>query len=69
MLISQLVLCQEGGSRRGILGAHLWFLNEDMDNRVIVDIMDNVLLPQQRYPEVSVPISPLLTDMYPKQRN
>ena len=51
MLICQLEVCQEGGSRRGVLGRHLEFLTGDMDERVIPDVMNDVLLPQGTYPE------------------
>ena len=57
VLISQLEVCQEGGSRRGVLGGRWGFLTFDMEDRVIPDIMNDVFLPQERYPENFVPIS------------
>ena len=39
------------GSRKGVLGGSLGFLTRDMDDRVIPDVMSNVLLPQGRYAE------------------
>ena len=59
VLISQLEVCQEGGSRRGILGGHLGFLTRDMEDRVIPYVMNHVFLPQGRYPENFVLISQL----------
>ena len=50
MLISQLEVCQEGVSRRVVLGGHRGFLTGDMDERVI---------PQGRFPENCVLISQL----------
>ena len=44
VLISQLEVCQEVGSRRGVLGGHLWFLTRDMDERVIPEAMNDVIL-------------------------
>ena len=44
-------MCQDGGSRRGVLGGHLGFLAGIMDDRVIPDAMNDVLLPQGRYLE------------------
>ena len=48
-------MCQEGGVKKGVLG----FLIGDMENMVIPDIMDDVFLPQGRYPENFVLISQL----------
>ena len=45
MLISQLEVCQEGGSRRGVLGGYLGFLTREKDDLVILDVMNDVLLP------------------------
>ena len=39
---------RNGGSRRGVLGGHIGFLTGDIDDRVIPDIMNDVLLPQER---------------------
>ena len=51
VLISQLEVCQEGRSRRGVLGGHLGFLTGDMDDRFIPNVMNDVLLSQGSYPE------------------
>ena len=59
MLISQLEVCQNGWSRRGVLGGHCGFLTGDMEDRVIPDVMNDVFLPQGRYPENFVLISQL----------
>ena len=48
-----------GRSRRGVLGGHWGFLTRDMEDRVIPDIMNDVFLPQGKYPENFVPISQL----------
>ena len=40
MLISLLEVCQEWGSRRGRLGGNLGFLNGDLEDKVINDVMD-----------------------------
>ena len=45
VLISQLEVCQEGGSRRRVLGGHWGFLTGKIDERVIPDVMNDVLLP------------------------
>ena len=45
VLISQLEVCQDGGLRRGVLRGHSGLLMEDMDDRVIPDVMNDVLLP------------------------
>ena len=57
VLISQLEVCQEGGVKKGILGGCWGFLTGDMEDRVIPDIMNDVYLPQGRYPENFVLIS------------
>ena len=46
MLISLLEVCQEGRSRRGVLGGRLGFLTRDMDDRVIPDALNDVYLPK-----------------------
>ena len=51
VFLSQLEVCQEGGSRRGGLGGRWGFLTGYMENRVISDVMNDVFLPQGRYPE------------------
>ena len=45
-----LEVCQEGGSRRVVLGGQLRFLNRDMEDMVVPDVM-HVFLPQGRYPD------------------
>ena len=45
MPISLLEVCQEGGSRRGVLGGRWGFLTGDMEDRVIPDVMNHVSLP------------------------
>ena len=59
VLISLFEVCQEGGSRRGVLGGRLGFLTGHMEDRVIPDVMNHVFLPQGRYPENFVLISQL----------
>ena len=59
VLISLLKVCQEGGSRRGVLGGRWGFLTGDMEDRVIPDVMNHVFSPQGRYPENLVLISQL----------
>merc|ERR1712219_31212 len=49
--ISLLEVCQEGGSRRGVLGGRWGFLTGDLEDMVIPDIMNDVYLPLRRYPE------------------
>ena len=44
-------------SRRGVLGGRWEFLTRDMDDRVIPDVIPDVLLPQGRYSENFVLIS------------
>ena len=51
MLISLLEVCQEWGSRRGVLGGYRWFLSRDIEGRFIHDIMYYLILPQGRFPE------------------
>ena len=60
VLISQLEVCQEGGSRRGGgLGGHWGFLTRDMEDLVISDVMNDVFLTQGRNSENFVLISQL----------
>ena len=59
MLISLLEVCQDGGSRRGVLGRLWGFLTGDMEDMVIPDVMSDVFLPLGRYPENFVLISQL----------
>ena len=51
MLISLLKVCQEWGSRRGVLGGRCGFLTADMEDIVVPDIMNDIFVPQGRYPE------------------
>ena len=51
VLISQLEVCQEGGSRRGLHGGCWGLLIGDMDDRVIPDLLNDVLLPYGTKPE------------------
>ena len=51
VLISQSEVCQEGGSRRGVLGGRWGFLTRDMEGIIILDVMNDLFLPQGRYPE------------------
>ena len=44
-------------SRRGVLGGRWEFLTGDMDDKVIPDVIPDVLLPQGRYSENFVLIS------------
>ena len=46
-------------SRRGVLGGCSWFLSGDVVDRVIPDVMNDVLLLQGKYPENFVLISQL----------
>ena len=46
VLISQLEVCQEEGSRRGVFGGHWGFLSGDMEDWVILDDMDDLERPQ-----------------------
>ena len=48
-----------GGARTVGLGGHSGFLTGDMEDRVIPDAMNDVFLPQGRYPENFVLISQL----------
>ena len=48
-----------GWSRRWLPGGHLGFLTGNMEDRVIPDVMNDVFLPQGRYPENFVFISQL----------
>ena len=50
---------RKGGSRSRVLGGRWGFLTRDMEDRVIPDVMNDVFLPQGRYPENFVLISQL----------
>ena len=47
VLISQLEVCQEGGSRREVLGGRWRFLTGDMEDMVIPDIMNDDFYPKE----------------------
>ena len=49
VLISQLEVCQEGGtgSRRGVLGGRWGFLTGHREDRVIPDVMNHVFHPKE----------------------
>ena len=65
VLISQLEVCQEGGgSRRGVLGGRWGFLTRDMEDRVILDTMNDLGGPQGSYPEGFVSLSLFLAEIY-----
>ena len=51
VLISQLERCQEGGQEGGYLEDVGGFLTRDMESMVIPDIINDVFLPLERYPE------------------
>ena len=59
MLKSLLEVCQEGGSRRGVLGGHRGFLTGKIYDRVTPDVMNDVCLPYGTYPENFMLISQL----------
>ena len=58
MLISQWDVWK-GGGQEGVFGGCWGFMTGDMEDRVIPDVMNNVFLPQGRYPENFVLISQL----------
>ena len=63
--ISQLEGCQEGeGSIREVLGGHWGFLMQDLEDRVILDTMDDLGGPQGSYPEGFVSLSLFLAEIY-----
>ena len=45
VFIYLLEVCQEGGSFMEVLGGHWGFLNRDLEDRVILDVMDDLVLP------------------------
>ena len=47
VLISQLEVCQEGGSRSRVLGGHCGFLTGYMEDIVDPDIRNNVFYPKE----------------------
>ena len=64
MLISQLEEGKEGGSRRGVLGGRWGFLTGHLEDRVILDTMDDLGGPQGSYPEGFVSLSLFLAEIY-----
>ena len=50
MLISLLEVCQEGGSRSGVLGEQCGILIRDMEEKVNPDVMNNVFFTQRKIP-------------------
>ena len=52
-----------GGSRRGVLGGHWGFLPGDLEDRVILDTMDDLGGPQGSYPEDFVSLSLFLVEI------
>ena len=64
VLISLLEVCQEGGPRREILGGCLGFLMGHLEDRVILDDMDDLGRPQGSYPEGFVSLSLFLAEIY-----
>ena len=63
VLISQLEVYQEGGSRRVVLGGQCGFLTEDLEDRVIHDVLDDISRPQGSYPESFVSLSLVLAEL------
>ena len=64
VLITLLEVCQEGGgSRRGVLGGHCGFLRGDLEDRGILDDMDDLDIPQGSYPESCVSLSLFLAEI------
>ena len=51
-------------SRRGVLGGHWGFLTGDLEDRVILDTMDDLGGPQGSYPEGFVSLSLFLAEIY-----
>ena len=52
------------GSRRGVLGGQWGFLTGDLEDRVILDTMDDLWGPQGSYPEGFVSLSLFLAEIY-----
>ena len=64
VLISQLEVCHEGGgSRRRVLGGCWGFLMGHLEDRVILDTMDDLGEPQGSYPEGFVSLSLFLAEI------
>ena len=49
--------CQSLISLMRVLGGQWWFLTEDLDDRVILNVMDDLVWPKGRYPESFMLIS------------
>ena len=65
VLISQLEVCQEGGVKKGGTWRTLMgFLTGDLEDRVILDTMDDLGGPQGSYPEGFVSLSLFLAEIY-----
>ena len=47
VLVSQIEVCQEGGSRWGVHGGRCGFLTGDMEDLVVPDIMNDVFYPKE----------------------
>ena len=52
------------GSRRGVLGGRWGFLTRDLEDRVILDTMDDLGGSQGSYPEGFVSLSLFLAEIY-----
>ena len=61
--ISQLEGCQEGGVKKGVLGGCWGFLTIDLEDRVILDTMDDLWGPQGSYPEGFMSLSLFLAEI------
>ena len=53
-----------GGSGVGVLGGRWWFLTGDMEDRVILDNMDDLGGPKRSYPEGFLSLSLFLVEIY-----
>ena len=63
MLIFQVEVCQEGGVKKGGTWRMLRFLMKEMEDRVILDDMDDLGRPQGSYPESFVSLSLFLAEI------
>ena len=57
------VMKRGGGSRREVLEGHCGFLMRDMEDRVILETMDDLGGPQGSYPEGFVSLSLFLAEI------
>ena len=55
---------RKGGSRSGVLEGRWGFLMGDLEDRVILDTMDDLGRPQGSYPEGFVSLSLFLAEIY-----